>query len=361
MWRASILALIVLLVAPAAAPARVLQSVTPDGTLAEGPLLAGARVAWEETRCLARGGCGFEASRRYRIRAAGPRRVTTLTRGRLRSLPGGSNALFDSVSFDLSPRRFVLGWSTFGTSNEQDFWEGGLLIGGPEPTRLKHVPGGGCRAERFTVDHAFALTGAVLAYDRDPCDERPVLVLRDGAAGTVRRVDLGPPAGSLTDIAIAGRWVASTHGRQLQVHDVETGAELFSAPLPPGTLHGIDVARDGRVAVTVGSERLGRRTCWPSRLWLLAAGGSALEEQPVSPCWDARLVRAGVVYLAGERRPLRLELQTGAGVQRTLVAFGARRVRENFDAQGTRGAIAIRCGGRVRIRVISIYRPSPVC
>ena len=68
-WRAALLALVVLAALPALAPARVLQSLTPSDRLAEGPLLAGNRVAWEETRCASPGGRGFEADTRYRIRS----------------------------------------------------------------------------------------------------------------------------------------------------------------------------------------------------------------------------------------------------------------------------------------------------
>jgi hypothetical protein len=361
MWRASILALVVLLVAPSAAPARVLQSFTPDDKLAEGPLLAGNRVAWEENRCASPGACGFEAATRFRIRAAGPGGVKTLNEGRIRSLPGGSNALFESVSFGLSPQRFVVAWSLFGTSSEQDYWEGGLLTGAPSGGRLKHVPGGKCRAERQNVDHPFAVAGAVLAYDQDPCDDRPRLVLRDGAAGTVQRLDLGPPAGSLTEVSVAGQWVASTHGGLVQVHDRLTGAQAFSAPLPPGTLHGIDVARDGRLAVTVGADRIGRRTCHPSRLWIRDAGGASLELKRPQPCWDARLTRDGVVYLRGGRRPGRLELLSPGGSMRVIAEFGTRRVRETFDAQHMRAAFAVSCGGRLRIRVVSLGKPARAC
>jgi hypothetical protein len=359
--RVSILALGVLLAAPAAAPAGVLQVVTPENRLAEGPVLSGARVAWEENRCASRGPCGFETTQRYRIRAAGPGGVRTLAAGRIRSLPGGSNALFESVSFGLSPQRFVVAWSLFGTTAEQDYWEGGLLTGAPSGGRLRHVPGGACRAERQNVELPFALAGAVLAYDQDPCDDRPRLVLRDSAAGTVRRIDLGPPGGSLTEISVAGRWVASTHGGLLQVHDLQTGTQAFSAPLPPGTLHGIDVARDGRVAVTVGADRIGRRTCHPSRLWIRDAGGTSLELKRPQPCWDARLTRDGVVYLRGGRRPARLELLLPGGSMRVIAEFGAQRVRETFDAQHMRAAFAVSCGGRFRIRVVSLGKPARAC
>jgi hypothetical protein len=361
MGLARLTTILVLAVCVAPAEARVLQVVTPANQLAEGPLLAGARVAWEENRCAAPGRCGFEAATRYRIRAAGPGGVKTLSEGRIRSLPGGSNSLFETVSFDLSQRRFVLAWSLFGTNSEQDYWEGGLLIGGRVPTRLRHVPGGRCRAERQAVEHPFALAGSLLAYDQDPCDDHPRLVLRDDAARVVRRFDLAPPSGSLDDIAVAGRWVATAHGGQLQVHDVGSTLRTFSAPLPPGTLHSIDVAKDGRVAVTVGADRLGGRTCHPSRLWIRDPGGTSLELQRPRPCWDARLSRDGVVYLRGGRRPTRLELLSPGGSMRVIAEFGSRRVRETFDAQHMRAAFAIRCGGRARIRVVSLGGSARAC
>ena len=86
-----------------------------------------------------------------------------------------------------------------------------------------------------------------------------------------------PATGRLADVALAGPYLAVVHSGLVQLHDTRNGEELFSAPLPPGTLHGIDVARDGRMAVTVGAERIGRRTCHPSRLWMLDAGADSLE------------------------------------------------------------------------------------
>lgn len=357
MWRASILALVVLLLAPSAAPARVLQSFTPEDKLAEGPLLAGNRVAWEENRCVSPGACGFEAETRYRIRAAGPAGVRTLRQGRIRSLPGGSNSFFSSVSFDISPTRFVLVRSEFGTTSEQDFAAERLYVGNRDGSGLSQLFA--CATDQQTVVNVFALAGERVAYDPDPCDEQGRVAVRDLGGGSTKAIDLG--SGTLADVALAGRFVASVHGRLVRVHNANSGLELFSAPLPRGTLHGIDLASDGRLAVTVGSERIGRRTCWRSRLWLLAPGGSAFERQPGTPCWDARLVQGRLAYLAGERRPLRLELQTQRGARRTLVSFGDRSARESFDAQGRRAAFAVGCSGRVRIRVVSLGGRSPAC
>jgi hypothetical protein len=356
-WRAVLLALAVLAALPAVAPARVLQSFTPVDKLAEGPLLAGNRVAWEETRCESSGGCGFEADTRYRIRAGGAGGVRTLRSGRIRSLPGGSNSFFSSVSFELSPSRFVLARSEFGTTSEQDFAAERLFAGDRNGARLRQLFA--CATDQQNVVNVFALAGDRVAFDPDPCDDQARIEVRDLGGGPTNRIDLGN--GTLADLALAGRFVASVHAGLVRVHNANSGAELFAASLPPGTLHGIDVAADGRLAVSVGSQRFARRTCWRSRLWLLAAGGSALEQQPVSPCWDARLVRGGVVYLAGERRPLRLELRTSGGTRGTIVVFRARRARESFDAQGARAAFAVDCGGRVRIRVVSIDGRSPAC
>jgi hypothetical protein len=355
--RLSILALVSLLVAPAAAPARVIQVVTPDNRLAEGPVLAGARVAWEENRCTSAGGCGFEAATRYRIRAAGPGGIRTLSEGRIRSLPGGSNSFFSSVSFELSGSAFVLSRSEFGTSGEQDFAGERLFAGdrnGGGRVRLVR-----CGSDQQTIVNVFSLSGGHLAYDPVPCDAQARIAVRDLTTAATTTLDLG--GGPLAGVALAGSHLASVQAGVVRVHDAQTGAERFSAPLPPGTLHGIDVASDGRLAVTVGSQHIGRRSCWRSRLWLLTPGGSALEHQPGSPCWDARLVSGGVAYMAGERRPLRLEFQSNAGARRTVVRFGPRRARESFDAQGARAAFAIGCGGRVRLRVVSLDERSPAC
>jgi hypothetical protein len=356
-WRAALLALVVLAALPAVAPARVLQSLTPADRLAEGPLLAGNRVGWEETRCASPGSCGFEADTRYRIRSFGQSGFRTLRSGRIRSLPGGSNSFFSSVSFELSPSRFVLARSEFGTTSEQDFAAERLFAGDRNGRGLTQLFA--CATDQQTVVNVFALAGERVAYDPDPCDEQGRIEVRDLGGGSPNTIDLG--SGTLADLALAGRFVASVHAGLIRVHNARGGAELFSAPLPRGTLHGIDVASDGRLAVSVGSQRIGRRSCWRSRLWLLAPGGSALERQPGSPCWDARLVNGGVAYLTGERRPQRLELQGNAGARRTIVAFRGRRARENFDAQGSRAAFAVGCSGRVRIRVVSIGGRSPAC
>jgi hypothetical protein len=353
--RLATILVLALLVAPA--EARVLQVVTPANQLAEGPLLAGARVAWEENRCASPGGCGFEAATRYRIRAAGPGGVRTLSEGRIRSLPGGSNSFFSSVSFELSATRFVLARSEFGTTSEQDFAAERLFAGGRNGGALRRLFR--CRTDRQMVVNTHALAGDRVAYDPNPCDDQARIVIRTLAAGTSSTIDLG--GGTFADLALAGRHVAVVHGALVRVHDTESGAERFSAPLPPGTLHGIDVASDGRLAVSVGSERIGLRSCWRSRLWLLAPGEAAFQQQPGRPCWDARLVRGGAAYLAGERRPLRLEVQSFGGARRTIVAFGSRRARESFDAQASRGAFAVRCGGRARIRVVSLAERAPAC
>jgi hypothetical protein len=355
--RLSILALVSLLVAPAAAPARVIQVVTPDNKLAEGPVLAGNRVAWEENRCTSPGGCGFEAATRYRIRAAGPGGIRTLSEGRIRSLPGGSNSFFSSVSFELSASRFVLVRSEFGTQSEQDFAAERLFVGARDGSGMRRLVS--CRAEQQTVVNPIALSGRAVAFDPDPCDGQAEIEIR--APGSLTGITLFGATGPLVDLALSGRQLATVYDGQVQVHDISNGDQLFSAPLPPGTLHGIDLASDGRLAVTVGSQRIGRRSCWRSRLWLLTPGGSALEQQPGSPCWDARLVSGGIAYMAGERRPLRLEFQSDAGTRRTVVRFGARRARESFDAQSARAAFAIGCGGRVRLRVVSLDERSPAC
>ena len=356
MRRALILALMALLVAPAAAPARVIQVVTPENQLAEGPLLAGSRVAWEEHRCASPGACGFEAATRYRIRAAGPGGVRTLSEGRIRSLPGGSNSFFSSVSFELSAHRFVLVRSEFGTQSEQDFAEERIFAGARDGSGLKRLVR--CRAEQQTVVNPVALSGRRVAFDPDPCDGQAEIEIR--APGSLTQILL-PATGPLVGLALADRYLAAVHAGELFVHDISNGKQLFSAPLPPGTIHGLDLARDGRVALTVGAERFGRRTCHPSRLWLRDAGGTTLELKRPQPCWDARLSRDGVVYLRGGRRPARLELLHPGGSMRVISEFGSRRVPETFDAQQMRAAFAVRCDGRLRIRVVSLGGPARAC
>ena len=355
--RISILALGALLAVPAAAPAGVIQVVTPQNKLAEGPVLAGNRVAWEENRCTSPGGCGFEAATRYRIRAAGPGGLRTLSEGRIRSLPGGSNSFFSSVSFELSTSAFVLTRSEFGTSGEQDFAGERLFAAdrnGGARVRLVR-----CGSDQQTIVNVFSLSRGRLAYDPVPCDAQARIAVRDLATAATTTLDLG--GGPLAAVALAGSHLASVKAGVIRVHDAETGAERFSAPLPPGTLHGIDVARDGRLAVTVGADRIGRRTCHPTRLWIRDAGGTALELKRPQPCWDARLTRDGVVYLRGGRRPARLELLNPGGSMRVIAEFGSRQVREQFDAQHMRAAFAVRCQGRLRIRVVSLGGAARAC
>jgi len=356
--RLALAAMVIAMLAAQAADARVIRTVAPASELVEGPVLAGARVAWEERRCPGQPKCGFDVSARYLIRAAGPRGTVTLNRGRTRSAPGGENAFFSSVSFDLSARRFALARSVVSVLSEEETGEAKLSVGGRDGGGLRQLLA--CK-RAFAVDNPYALSSDLIAYDPNPCDELPRLAVRNLATGGTRDIEFGPPGETLSAVAIAGRYVAHLRGATVALHDRVTGAELFSAALPQGTAHGIDVARDGRLAVSVGSPLLAGRTCWQSRLWVLRAGGDVLEEQAARPCWDARLTATGVAYLRGGRRPTALVHADTAGATRAIVRFGERPAWQDFDAQGARAAYGVRCEGRMLIRVVTLGASHPAC
>jgi hypothetical protein len=352
------LAVVLLALAAVAAPvaeARVIRSVAPADQLVQGPVLAGARVAWEERRCNSPEGCDF-VKVRVRVRAAGPRGVRTLHSGRTRSLPGGSNSFFSSLSFDLSSRALAVQRSVLQTLSEQESSSHRLSVGGPSGGDLRRVFE--CSRE-FGSSSVFDLDRGLLAYDPNPCDDQAQVAVRDVATRERRTIDLG--AGTLDAVALAGNLVAHVRGTTVAIHDHTTGAELFSAALPAGTLHGIDLARDGRLAVSVGSVLWARRTCWRSELWLRAAGGATLEEQTAKPCWDARFTSNGIAYLSGNRRPLTLEHTDSAGGVSTIVSFGRRLAWEDFDAQGSRAAYGVTCRGRTLLRVVTLDRTHSAC
>ena len=347
--------LVLAAVAAPAAEARVIRTVAPADELVQGPVLAGARVAWSERRCGSPEGCDFSNSR-VRFRAAGPGGVRTLHTGRTKSLPGGSNSFQSSLSFDLSTRAFALERSVLKTLSEQESSEQRLSVGGPGGGDLERVLN--CSRE-FGSSSFYDLDREWLAYDPNPCDDLARVAVRNVATGDTRTIDLG--AGTLSAIAVAGNLVAHARGTTVAIHDHTTGAEVFSAALPAGALHAIDLASDGSLAVSVGSELFGGRTCWRSELWLRTPGGAALEKQAAKPCWDARFTSNGIAYLTGKRKPLTLEHTDSDGAVSTIVRFGRRLAWEHFDAQGSRAAYGVTCRGRTLLRVVTLDRTHSAC
>ena len=349
--------LVLAAVAAPAAEARVIRTVAPADELVQGPVLAGARVAWEERSCGSPEGCDF-SSARVRFRAAGPGGVRTLHIGRTKSLPGGSNSFQSSLSFDLSTRAFALERSVLKTLSEQESSEQRLSVGGPGGGDLKRVLNCG---REFGSSSFYDLDREWLAYDPNPCDDIPRVAVRNVDIGETRTIDVGPAGETLSAIAVAGNLVAHARGTTVAIHDHTTGAQVFSAALPAGTLHAIDLASDGSLAVSVGSELFGGRTCWRSELWLRTPGGAALEKQVAKPCRDARFTSNGIAYLTGKRKPLTLEHTDSDGDVSTIVRFGRRLAWEHFDAQGSRAAYGVTCRGRTLLRVVTLDRTHSAC
>jgi hypothetical protein len=296
--------------------------------------VAGDRVLWSQERCL--GHCSWSDSDvRYAIRSAGADGLArTLFRARLaRGSSGGPNYVYDVFSFLASEQALVTLDTTF--TGEAATGDSGRIVvraGAPGPARPVLSS-----CSEFGGAAPVALDGNRVAYDPDPCDAFPRLVIRD--LGTGEAVALPEPAGGAL-LSLRGRFVAWIAGGQLVVHDLMTAAAAYSAPA--AGVRALDLDADGTVAAVSGEER---RPC---------ASGRLLRYSPAAPgpvdlgpaCATGVAIDAGrIVYLGWERFFRTLRAVGPDGVAQDMVQFG--RVQPGgFDFGGERLAWAARdCGG----------------
>jgi hypothetical protein len=194
-----------------------------------------------------------------------------------------------------------------------------------------------CSAESFTGAAPVALDGSRVAYDPDPCDEVPRLVVRDLGSGET--VALPEPAGGPL-VSLRGRFVAWIAGGQLVVHDWVARAPANSAPA--GDVVALDLDADGTAAAVSADVR---RPCATGRLLRYSVGAPGPADLGPA-CASGVAIDAGrIVYLGWERFFRTLRAVGPDGATQDLVRFG--RVRPGgFDFGGERFAWAARdCGG----------------
>jgi hypothetical protein len=319
---------------PAAAQVVTLRPV-PGPWLAQGPLVGGEGVVWAEERCL--GGCYWsESDSLYAIRSADADGVgRTLFRTRLAHASSGPRFVHDSLYFLASEQALVT--LRFRSTGDETGDESGSVVaraGAPGTVRPVLFE---CSAPSFSGPAPVALDGNRVAYDPDPCDELPRLVVRDLGSGET--VTLPEPAGGRL-MSLRSRFVAWIAGGRLVVHDLTTGSTAYSAPA--AGVRAIDMDADGTVAVVAGEER---RPCATGRLlrYSVAAPGPA----DLGPaCASGVAIDGGrIVYLGWEGFFRTLRAVGADGAAEDLVSFG--RVRPGgFDFVGERFAWAARdCGG----------------
>jgi hypothetical protein len=164
--------------APAAGQVVTLRP-NPGPELRQGPQVVGPRVAWSQTLCLR--GCGIDFSSEtgavYEIRsAAGEGRSRLVFRARTSGAFSGPNFGYDRYSFLLSEQVLATVHATF-SGDEVEGESGRVALRGGAPGTRRPVLLN-CSAPFFSGDAPLAIDGGRVAYDPDPCDERPQLVVR---------------------------------------------------------------------------------------------------------------------------------------------------------------------------------------
>jgi hypothetical protein len=198
-----------------------------------------------------------------------------------------------------------------------------------------------CSAPFFSGAAPLALDGSRLAYDPDPCDELPRLVVRDLVSGEV--VTLPEPAGG-PRFSLRGRflaWIGAEGGAaRLVVHDLAAGTTAYSAPA--ADVIALDVDADGTVAAVTGRPS---RPCSTGRLLRYSAAAPAPADLGPACATGVRIEAGRIVYLGWEGFTRTLRAVGSDGAVEDLVRFG--RVRPGlFDFDGERLAWAARdCGG----------------
>jgi hypothetical protein len=345
--------------APAAATAAQRVS-TARGPLAAPPELVGAKVAWQEQRCLT--GCGAiecNGSQAYALRLGEVgRKPRTLFTRTLTCSASGPNGFYQSAAAAVSATRLAIGTSST-TSAEAE------ADPSPVKPRLRAGPLGGPLAELYNCStesstygsFEFVLDGDALAYDSDPCGESRRYVVRDLATGSDHPVPQ-PALSSVYSPRLAGRYFAFLRSPfTLVVYDWMAGTEAYKLVLPPNQYpQSLDVQPDGKVAVLTRNPDESTNTCSSERLSWLSPAEPRLHELPALPCQTGvRLGADSVVFEAG--LPGRRSLEAvglGGGPPRALARFGAVR-SSGFDSDGSRAAYALRtCGGGQAIYLQSL-------
>ncbi len=225
-------ALALLALPPAASAQVTFVGPHPGPELTEGPQLTGPRVAWAQTRCLT--GCDTdfpsETSALFQVRAAGelgPGR--RLFRARTSGAFSGPNFGYDRYSFLASTS--VVATVHVTLSGDELEGESGRAVLRAGATAPGFQVLADCSAAFFTGAVPVALDGSRIAYDPDPCDELPRLVVRDLVEGGT--VALPEPAGGPL-LSLRGNFVAWVEGggaaARLVVHDLAAGRTAYSAP-----------------------------------------------------------------------------------------------------------------------------------
>jgi hypothetical protein len=327
-------------VAPAAAQVVTLRQ-HPGPSLRQGPVLVGEQVAWSQVECLR--GCGIldfaETDSLYEVRTAGDGVARTVFRAREVRAFGGSNSMHRTFSFLASDEALVTLRVTSTGGEAGDETAQVVVRAGALGTRRPVLVD--CRAQHLVSEAPVALDGNRLAYDPDPCDDVPRLVVRD--LGTGATTALAEPAGGgLLDLRSRFvAWTATSSGEpRLVVHDLVSGTTAYSAPNPG--LTALDLDADGTVAAVSGKPR---RPCSTGRLLRYSLAAPAPAELGPA-CATGVSIDAGSILFLGWDGPARtLRALSPAGAVEDLVRFG--RVRPGaFDVEGGRLAWAARaCTG----------------
>jgi hypothetical protein len=340
--------------APPAAAQVVTLRPPPGPSLGQGPVLVGERVAWSQRGCLK--GCGALAfdgatDSLYEIRTVGDGAARTLFRAREIEASSGPSLFSRKFSFLASEGALVTRRLTATgdeSGDETSRWV--VRAGAPGAQRPVLVD---CWVEGYDREAPAALDGNRLAYDPDPCDEVPRLVVADLGTGVTTALP-EPAGGGLLDMR--GRfvaWTATSGGEpRLVVHDLDAGTTAYSAPNPG--LTALDLDADGTVAAVTGKPR---RLCSTGRLLRYSVAAPAPADLGPA-CATEVAIDAGRIFFLGWDGPTRtLRVLSPDGGVRDLVRFN-RVAPGGFDVSGERVAWAAHdCAGDEAIFTSRLSEP----
>ncbi len=318
--------------------------------LMAGPALAGSSLLFAE-----------DAGTRYAVRLSAPGQpARTVAGGELSSGQEGSPGDYSRTAIEVaaSPGQaaYTETWA-HGNARYDTGTSGTSAFTGPLSGPLARLTT--CSAGTYApFSGAVAVDASAVAYTA--CDG--ALVIQDFAPGAPvpLRTIAQPPGAGVSDVALAGRYVAYTRFRvgpgsggavRTIVVDRVTGSEAYSLPAEED----YDIGPDGLLAVTKFS---GGVSCATGRLFWYSVSQPFPHPIAQNPCLPGVRVRAGAIAAVVDagRGQRALALVDLAGRRRDVAALGPQGVqRGDVDFDGSRLSYALgNCDGRSDLFAVDV-------
>lgn len=319
--------------------------------LDEGPLLAGGALAYTQA-----------TREEFSVRTDRARaRPVVLASDSLDNSDDVSSAT-QFVSLAASAQRLAYSdFSSFG--NQLGSGSSVSLASGPLSGPLANLVSCGSVSGPFggpseTVNEVLDVDASAVAYVG--CDGR--VVVRNFAPGAPVATRVLPDVGGVSDLRLAGRYVAVVTPTSVRVLDWVANTAQYTAPLPGGDSTTVDIQADGTIAV-VRARDVAVPCPEASLAWYSRSQPFAHPLGP-PPCTAAVRIAAGriaVISRASRGRRL-LTAVTLGGTRSGVASLGAAGVQAGeFDLDGSRASYALRnCLGGADLLVASLASTGPL-